>query len=133
MALAEDAASWEPETWRASVEDGRVRGAKCFAPHAALADVLLVGVEGGELALVESGSAGVAIADQDGVDRTRPIARVEFEGALCDPLSGGADAARRVRDAGANLLAADAFGAAWRLIQPTLRLRRRAPAVRRAT
>lgn len=120
VALAEDAASWEPETWRAVVDAGRVRGTKCFAPHAELANLLLVGVAGGGLVLVERLASGLAITDQGGVDRTRPIARVELDGVACDPLPGGAATARRVRDAGANLLAADAFGAAWRLIQATL-------------
>jgi len=75
VALAEDAASWEPETWRATVDGGRVRGSKCFAPHAELATVLLVGVAGGGLVLVEPGAAGVTITDQSGVDRTRPCVR----------------------------------------------------------
>ena len=120
VALAEDGASWEPETWRAAVDGGRVRGSKCYAPHAQLASVLLVGVAGGGLVLVEPGASGVAITDQGGVDRTRPIARVELAGVACDPLPGGVATARRVRDAAASLLAADAFGAAWRLIQATL-------------
>jgi alkylation response protein AidB-like acyl-CoA dehydrogenase len=120
VALAEDAATWEPETWRARVDGGRVTGEKCFAPHASHADVLLVGVAGGGLVLVERGAPRVEIADQGGVDRTRPIARVALEGAACDPLPGGEATARRVRDAGAVLLAADAFGAAWRLLQTTL-------------
>ena len=120
VALAEDATAWEPESWLARVDGGRVSGAKCFAPHAALADVLLVGVEGGGLVLVERGARGLAISDQDGVDRTRPIARVELSSAPCDPLPGGAETARRVRDAGLCLLAADAFGAASRLLQTTL-------------
>ncbi|MEX2208540.1 MAG: acyl-CoA dehydrogenase family protein [Myxococcota bacterium] len=120
VALAEDAASWEPETWRAVVDGGRVRGAKGFAPHAALADLLLVGVAGGGLVLVERGAAGISITDQGGVDRTRPIARVELDGVACDPIASGAAAARRIRDAGAILLAGDAFGAGWRLLQATL-------------
>ncbi len=120
VALAEDASSWEPETWRASVDDGRVRGTKCFVPHAELANLLLVGVAGGGLVLVERGAAGVALIDQGGVDRTRPIARVTLDGVACDPLPGGLAGSRRVRDAGSILLAADAFGAAWRLIQATL-------------
>jgi alkylation response protein AidB-like acyl-CoA dehydrogenase len=70
--------------------------------------------------LVERGASGVFAEDQDGVDRTRPIARLRFDAAPCEPLAGGADAARRVRDAGLCLLAADAFGAAWRLIQASV-------------
>jgi len=120
VALAEGAAAWEPQTWRARVDGGRVHGTKTFAAHAALADLLLVGVEGGELVLVERGAEGLALADQDGVDRTRPIARVELANSPCESLSGGAQTAGRVRDAGLCLLAADAFGAAWRLLHTTI-------------
>jgi alkylation response protein AidB-like acyl-CoA dehydrogenase len=120
LALAEDAASWEPESWGAHVEAGRLTGAKVFAAGALDADLLVVGVAGGGLALVERGAPGVSAADQDGIDRTRPIATLRFERAPCEPLPGAADAARRVRDAGLCLLAADAFGAAWRLIQASV-------------
>jgi alkylation response protein AidB-like acyl-CoA dehydrogenase len=120
VALAEDAATWEPETWRTCADGGRVSGTKCFSPHAELADLLLIGVAGGGLVLVERGAPGVTITDQGGVDRTRPIARVELSRSPCAALSGGEVTARRVRDAGLCLLAADAFGAAWHLIQATL-------------
>lgn len=120
VAFAEDAAAWEPERWRARVDAGRISGAKSFAPHAGLADLILVGAEAGGLVLVERGAPGLAISDQDGVDRTRPIARVELSSVPCETLPGGIETARRVRDAGLCLLAADAFGAASRLIQTTL-------------
>jgi len=120
VALAEDATAWDPETWRARVDAGRVAGAKCFAPHAALADILLVAVTGGGLVLVERGAPGLAVVDQDGVDRTRPIACVELANTPCDPLPGGDETARGLRDAGSCLLAADAFGAASQLIRMTL-------------
>ncbi len=120
VALAESAVAWEPESFGARVDGDRLSGVKCFAPLAEVADLLLVGVEGGGLVLVERGDAGVVIADQDGVDRTRPIARVEFTRARCEPVTGEARTTRRVRDAGLCLLAADAFGAAGQLIQATL-------------
>jgi alkylation response protein AidB-like acyl-CoA dehydrogenase len=118
LALAEDAASWEPQTWRARADGGKLTGSKAFAAGALEADVLGVGVAGGGLVLVERGAPGVAAADQDGIDRTRPIATLRFENTPCEPLTGGA--AGRVRDAGACLLAADAFGAANRLIQASV-------------
>jgi len=42
---------------------------------------------------------------------------VRFNGAACDELPGGPDAAGRVRDAALVLLAADAFGGAWRCVE----------------
>ena len=120
LALAEDAASWEPETWTARVEGGRLRGAKCFAAGALDADLLVVGVAGGGLVLVERGAAGLAVENQDGVDRTRPIARLRFDATPCEALGAGTDCAERLRDAGLCLLAADAFGAAWRLTEASV-------------
>jgi alkylation response protein AidB-like acyl-CoA dehydrogenase len=57
---------------------------------------------------------------EPGLDRTRPLATLHFEGAACEPLPGGVAASGRLRDAGLAVLAADAFGAAWRLVQMTI-------------
>jgi alkylation response protein AidB-like acyl-CoA dehydrogenase len=80
----------------------------------------VVGTRGGGLALVESRASGVALAPIDGLDRTRPLASVRFSAAAGDVLPGGVAAAGRVRDAGLVLLAADAFGAAEKLLEMTL-------------
>jgi alkylation response protein AidB-like acyl-CoA dehydrogenase len=50
---------------------------------------------------------------------TRPVAALAFEGAPAEALPGGRAAAPRVLDAGLALLAADAFGAAWRMLELT--------------
>ena len=51
------------------------------------------------------------------LDRGRPLATLELDGAAAEPLAAG-DAARLV-DAGSVLLAADAFGAAHQLVRMT--------------
>lgn len=116
VALGGEKESWDPSGWTARVEGGRIRGRFGLVPGAATADVLVVGTAGGGLALVERASGGVRIEPFEGVDRTRPLARVVLEGVACEPLAGDARASTRVRDVGLVLLAADAFGAASALV-----------------
>jgi alkylation response protein AidB-like acyl-CoA dehydrogenase len=129
LALAEAGDAWEPSLasgGRAVAEAGRLRGATRHVPNADIADVWVVGCAGGAggaLALVERGAPGVSIAPAACIDRTRPLFDVRFDAAPCDVLADGANGgplAERVRDAGLSLLAADAFGAAWRLIHATV-------------
>jgi alkylation response protein AidB-like acyl-CoA dehydrogenase len=115
VALAEPGGRWLPAEWQLE-ERGGLRGSKRFVPAAESADLLVVGTAGGGLGLVPKDAAGVSIRPYPGVDRARRVADVHFEGAACEPLPGGVAAAARVRDAGLVLLAADAFGAASRLV-----------------
>ena len=119
VALGEAGERWLPEHWSARLEGGRLRGAKAFVPHGARADLLVVGTAGGGLALVEGGAPGLLATPDDSLDRSRPLAALAFEDAAAEPLPAGAAAAPRVVDAGLVLLAADAFGAAWRMIELT--------------
>ncbi len=116
VALADEGGAWEPERWTAAVTAQRVTGSKPFVPCARAADLLVVGVAGGGLALVERAAQGARIEPIDTSDRTRPLDRVELDGAPCTLLA-GSEAGARVRDAGLALLAADAFGGASRLIE----------------
>jgi alkylation response protein AidB-like acyl-CoA dehydrogenase len=116
VALAEPEGGWLPEEWTAK-GDGRVSGTKSWVPAGGAADLLVVGVAGGGLALVERGERGVAIEPQAGVDRTRRVASVRFDAAPCEPLPGGRATAERLRDAALVLLAADALGGASRCVE----------------
>ncbi len=116
VALGEASGSWEPDEWTPSLDGDMVSGTKTWSPAAAGADLLVVGVAGGELVLVECGAAGVTVEPIESVDRTRRLDAVVLESAPCERLADGARAARRVRDAGLALLAADAFGGASRLL-----------------
>jgi alkylation response protein AidB-like acyl-CoA dehydrogenase len=115
VALGEAAGVWRPEQWTLA-GDTALSGEKHFVPNAGIADVLVVGTAGGGLALVERQAGGVAIEPYDGVDRARRMDSVRFDGAAAEPLAEGASAAERLVDAGLVVLAADAFGAASRLI-----------------
>jgi alkylation response protein AidB-like acyl-CoA dehydrogenase len=112
---------WGPEEWTLPVVSAgaglRISGEKLHVPAGQVADLFVVGVAGGGLALVERAAEGVRVEAEEAVDRTRRIARVAFEGAVANLLPGGNEAAPRVRDAGLVLLAADAFGGASRCLE----------------
>ncbi len=120
LAIAEAGDVWEPDGWTASTEGGALDGTKEFVEHGARADLLVVGTVEGGLALVDGSARGVRTEAVDGVDRTRALARVAFDGAPADPLPCGRETADAVLDAGRILLAADAFGAAWKLLGMTV-------------
>jgi alkylation response protein AidB-like acyl-CoA dehydrogenase len=115
VALGEPQQHWDPSEWQAQVTDGALAGAKSYVTSADVADFIVVGVAGGALALVARDATGVKIEPVAGVDRTRRSAHIRFEAAPAELLA--EPVAERVRDAGLNLLAADAFGGAWRLVE----------------
>ena len=115
IALAEDGEAWQPEQWRIT-GGAAISGRKQFVTHAAQADLLVVGLEGGALAVVLAGADGLTITPQDIVDRTRPAAIVRFDGTPAETLAGGLAATERLRDAALVLLAADAYGGASRCV-----------------
>jgi alkylation response protein AidB-like acyl-CoA dehydrogenase len=116
--LREEKGAWEPETWTLSERDGLLHGSKAYVPHASQAGLLVIGIAGGGLAIVETATAdGVRREDQAGIDRGRPIGRLHFEATPCERLPGGLGSARLLLDAGRAALAADSHGAATRLIE----------------
>jgi alkylation response protein AidB-like acyl-CoA dehydrogenase len=117
VALAEAGGGWDPEQWTVSCEDGRMHGTKDYVLGGRFADLIVVGGQGGELAVVESGASGFDTKPFDGSDRTRGLDRLHFSQTPAALLSGGKAAAGAVRDAGLVLLSADAFGGASALIE----------------
>jgi len=115
VALGESPEGWDPSDWKARVTDGVLSGAKSYVTSADVADWIVVGIADGGLAVVARDAAGVKIEPVGSVDRTQRSWRVRFENAAAEVLAG--PVADRVRDAGLILLAADAFGGAWRLVE----------------
>jgi alkylation response protein AidB-like acyl-CoA dehydrogenase len=71
------------------------------------------------LALVEFGADGLTVVDTDALDRSRPLVCLAFDGPDHERLAGpgdGAEAADRVLQLGAVLIAADAYGGAARCL-----------------
>ena len=120
VAFGEAESLWDPTDWTLRVEQDRLWGSKAFVSYGELADLLLVGIEGGRFALVEREAPGVKMEGLEGLDRTRPLARVEFEGAPCELLVSGGEASGRIRETALAALAADAFGAAAALVDITV-------------
>ncbi|MGE0741760.1 MAG: acyl-CoA dehydrogenase family protein [Hyphomonadaceae bacterium] len=113
VALGERGETWTPASWR--IEAGAsLSGEKVFVPNAGEAGLFVIGVAGGGLVLAEKGEA-VAARRIEAVDLTRPLDHVTFSSSPCEPLA-NAGAADRLIDAACVLLAADAYGGAWRCV-----------------
>ena len=115
IALAEEGGRWRPSEWRLAAGE-TLSGNKELVPFAGIADILVVGLEGGRLGVVEKGAAGMETQVVDGADLTRRLQNVSFDSTPCDLLAEG-DAAGRLADVGRVLLAADAFGGSQRLLE----------------
>lgn len=112
LAISEPGApdgGWCAEQWELEPQ-GTLSGVKQFVPHARGADLFVVGLRGGGLAIVEADRKRVEIERLEGLDRTRRFDRVVFRNAACDPLARGRAVAHALLDAGLVLLAADAHG-----------------------
>ena len=119
VAFGEAGSVWEPAAWQTKEHGGSVSGAKRYVEYGDRADLIVVGTAGGGLALVEGAHRGHTEV-VDGLDRTRSVSHLDFDGSPAEVLPGGAQEAEAVCDAGRILLAADAFGAAWKLIRLTV-------------
>jgi len=120
IAFAEEGDAWEPENFTARIASGALTGRKKYATDAGEATLFVVGVEGGGLVVVERGASGFVIERVGSIDHTRQLGDLAFANTPCEPLANSSiEIARAVRDAGLVLLAADAFGAASRLVAIT--------------
>jgi len=115
VALGEGGGRWDPERFDARVSDGTLTATKHYVTSADRAGLFVVGLAGGELALVDADAPGIAIEPLDSADRTRRSFSVRFEQTPAERLA--VAAGRRVVDAGLVLLAADAFGGGWQLVE----------------
>ncbi|MDB5446002.1 MAG: hypothetical protein JWQ97_1319 [Phenylobacterium sp.] len=113
VALMEGAA-WSAEAWKLAAEP-RLTGDKDYVMGLNEADVFIVGLAGGRLALVEANAPGVTKSLWASTDRTRPVGRLSLENAPAELLDGafGAD----LVDAALVLTAADAQGGAERMVE----------------
>ncbi len=115
VAFAETDNRWQPDEWAIPAADA-LSGVKQLVPFAEHADLIVVGLAGGKLGLVEQAAAGLSCEVVDGADLTRRLQTVTFAGTPCTLLEGDMAAADYVRDAGLVLLAADAMGGGMRCV-----------------
>jgi alkylation response protein AidB-like acyl-CoA dehydrogenase len=94
------------------VREGRLRGKALMALDACSADLVLVALEGGGLAVVRGDAPGLARTRLPTVDATRCTAELVLDGVLPEALREDAEAPlARMLDAGRIALAADTLGA----------------------
>jgi alkylation response protein AidB-like acyl-CoA dehydrogenase len=124
LALLEPGSGWAMEALRSTIDCGVLDGRKTGVEHASAVARLAVvasAPEGAALVLVDPDAAGVTRSAQPAFDPTLPMDVVDFAGvALAEgdvaegPLAG--EAIRRLLAIGALLAAAEAVGAAGRLL-----------------
>lgn len=120
LALSERGEGFAAESWTLDGDGDRTTGTKRFAEVGPHTDLLLVGLAGGGLGLVDARGDGVRIEPLDTSDRTRRLADLHLEDAPLLRLTTPDGLADEITDAACVLLAADAFGAAWKLIRTTV-------------
>ncbi len=116
VAFQEDPKRWAAQDWTLRLDGDRLSGTKTIVGHADLANGVLVGLADGELAWVDLQAEGIRVEAVDGIDRSRPFATLHFDATPATLLTGGTGSSTTLTDAASVLLAADAFGAASKLI-----------------
>lgn len=119
IALTEGSEGWLPPDWRLPAA-GSLTGTKRFVADAVGADLIVVGLAGGEFAVVERGAAGIEISPLPSLDGSRRLYDLSFASTPAERLPGGPASAQRVCDVGLVLLAADAYGGASRALEMTI-------------
>jgi alkylation response protein AidB-like acyl-CoA dehydrogenase len=102
---------------RTRIADGRVQGIKRFVPHAATAGLILVVGQGGLIAAVERGAAGLTIQPHETLDPTQREATLRFDDVPGEPLPGGRPAVEAMLRRAAVGASAEMLGAARRSMQ----------------
>jgi alkylation response protein AidB-like acyl-CoA dehydrogenase len=98
--------------------DGRLHGSALFVVDGAGADGWLVAARDGSLYLVDRSAHGVTSSPLRMIDGTRPCVELRFEATPAQRLVAGDGALlERLRDAASVILAADALGAGWTMIE----------------
>ena len=95
---------------------GKLNGKALFVPGGMAAGLLVVADMAGGLHLVRGDAAGLTRTLMPGIDETRRLAELDFDGVAAEPLSGGSALLSAVRDAGWVLVAADTLGAAQTML-----------------
>ena len=123
IGLLEPGGDWSTSGVRATVQANRLTGAKAAVEHATDVDYLVVvALVDGEpgLALVPSGSPGLELSDQAGLDGAVPLSRVAFVDAEVEAVVGHPLAETiidRLISVGGLLAAAEAVGAAAKVFE----------------
>jgi len=113
VALMEGEA-WAPHGWTLD-GSASLNGAKDYVMGLEEADVFVVGLKGGALALVEASTPGLQRSVWASTDRTRPVGQLGLGGVAAEPMP--TIWGEALVNAGLILAAADAHGAALRMVE----------------
>jgi alkylation response protein AidB-like acyl-CoA dehydrogenase len=96
---------------------GKLTGKALFVPGGMAAGLLIVADRAGGLHLVRGDAVGLSRTLMPGIDETRRLAELTFDGVAAEPLGGGPELLAALRDAGWILVAADTLGAADAMLE----------------
>lgn len=111
--LASAKGDWTPESWPAP-NANRIDASWTYVPNGMTAQLFVLGLENGELAVVERSADGVSVTAHSSTDRTRRVSTVKLSNTELEHLPAARQNMDRLRDAALILIAADAFGGATR-------------------
>ena len=110
------ASAWSAD---AVAGEGTLSGTFRFAPHGAVADLLVL-TAGDQCLLVEASVPGVTITPHVTMDQTRPLATITLDGAAAEPFADNAAANHALHVTGWIGLAAEALGGAQTALDRTV-------------
>ena len=113
VGLAGGNGQWDAATWGVTPADS-LSGEWALVPGAPVAQLFVLGLAGGQLAVVERSAQGVSVSARASNDRTRRLGTVTLADAPVALLPQATEQLDKLRDAALILLAADAFGGATR-------------------
>jgi hypothetical protein len=119
LAVLEPGAGWGAAPERTWLDAGGVTGRKVAVEHAGAVPriaVVAATAQGPALAIVDAGAPGVTRAPQPAFDATAPMSALEFASVPVVSAPAGEDGVRRLMTIGALLAAAEAVGAAGRML-----------------
>jgi len=118
VAMLESIANWDPASAQTSVASGKLTGEKLFVPDAAAADYLIVVARNG-VYITGVKAPGIQIAPMSGMDLTRKLYNVRFDGTPVEKL-GELAALPPALDLATAALAAELVGGMQRTLDITV-------------
>jgi alkylation response protein AidB-like acyl-CoA dehydrogenase len=118
VALLETGASWDPADVQLTAVGGKLKGEKLFASDAAVADWIIVVAKNGVF-LADSKASGIRIVPMHGLDLTRKLYSVQFDGTPADKIGETANISRAL-DIATVALAAEIVGGMQRTLDLTV-------------
>lgn len=118
VAILEASADWDLASPRISASNGKLTGEKLFVPDAAVADSIIVAARNGVF-VVDADSPGIQITPMSGMDLTRKLYVVKFDGTPAERL-GDLAGLTKALDIAAAALAAEMVGGMQRTLDITV-------------